>query len=133
MTLESYKGLSEQKILRLRGIAQAALEGALDRDRLLLLPRDDALTQLRSLPGIGPFFSEGILHRGAGLVDEITSDDLTQYAVQKAYQLSEPPDDKRMQSIAQGWRPYRMWAAVLLHVWLRREIGLPAKRTFKRK
>jgi DNA-3-methyladenine glycosylase II len=133
LTLASYKGLSEQKIDRLHGIARAAVEGLLDRERLRAMPREDALTQLRSLPGIGPFFAEGILHRGAGLVDEITSDDLTQYAIQKAYQLSELPEHERLNAITQVWRPYRMWAAVLLHVWLRREVGLPPKRTFKRK
>ena len=133
LRLNVYKGLSEQKIERLHGIARAALEGLLDRDRLRLLPISVALTQLQSIPGIGPFFAQGILYRGAGVVDDITSDDLTQYAVQKAYQLDEPPNDDQLQAIARAWQPYRMWATVLLHIWLRREVGLPSRRTYSRK
>jgi DNA-3-methyladenine glycosylase II len=130
LTLDSFKGLSPQKIERLHGIAQAALDGLLDRAALRLLPLEEALARLQTLPGVGPFFAEGILYRGAGVVDELTNDDLTQFAVQRAYHLSEPPDAERLQSIAQAWKPYRMWAEVLLHVWLRREVGLPPRRTF---
>ncbi len=71
------------------------------------------------------------MHRGAGVVDELTNDDLTQYAVQKAYGLPQLPDPEQMLEITTAWKPYRMWAEVLLHVWLRREVGLPPKRTFK--
>ena len=131
LSLSSFKSLSTQKIDRLHGIARAALDGLLDRDMLRSLPIEDALTRLKTLPGIGPFFAEGILHRGAGVVDELTNDDLTQYAVQKAYGLPQPPDPAQMLEITAAWKPYRMWAEVLLHVWLRREVGLPPKRSFK--
>jgi len=94
------------------------------------MPITNALEQLKSLAGVGPFFAEGILFRGAGVVDEITNDDLTPYAVQKAYQLAALPNRKELLTIAESWKPYRMWATVLLHVWLRREVGLPSKRTF---
>jgi 3-methyladenine DNA glycosylase/8-oxoguanine DNA glycosylase len=67
----------------------------------------------------------GILLRGAGLVDEVTDDDVTKEAVQLAYKLSERPDQNEVLQIAEAWRPYRMWAIVLLHVWLRREMGGP--------
>jgi 3-methyladenine DNA glycosylase/8-oxoguanine DNA glycosylase len=133
LKLTTYKGLSEQKIERLHGVALAALDGLLDRNKLRLLPIETALTQLQSIPGVGPFFAQGILHRGAGVVDEVTSDDLTQYAVQKAYQLNELPDHEQLQAISQAWRPYRMWATVLLHVWLRREVGLPPRRAYTKK
>ena len=68
---------------------------------------------------IGPFFAQGILMRGAGLVDAITDDDLTPRAIQLLYGLTDPPDRAAVQQRAEVWRPYRMWAAVLLNVWVR--------------
>jgi len=130
LTLTSYRGLSGLKIERLHGVAEAALNGELDRGRLLSQPVDQALARLKSISGIGPFFAQGILHRGAGIVDEVTNDDLTQYAVKVAYQLDKLPNHKQVLEIADLWKPFRMWATVLLHVWLRREVGLPKKRTF---
>ncbi len=133
LDLAAYQGLSAQKIERLHGVALAALDGLLDREGLRSLPVETALSKLETIAGIGPFFSQGILHRGAGLVDEITHDDLTYYAIQNAYHLDAAPDRAKVEAISQGWRPFRMWAAVLLHIWVRREIGLPGKRTFSKR
>jgi DNA-3-methyladenine glycosylase II len=127
LAFPAHKGLSGEKAERLRGIARAALEGVLDRGSLRSLPVADAITRLESLPGIGPFFAQGILYRGAGLTDEVTRDDMTEYAVKTAYKLEQSPDHARVLEIARPWRPFRMWAAVLLHVWIRREIGLPGR------
>lgn len=128
LALTSFKGLTAQKVERLQGIAQSALEGLLDRDRLRSLSVGEALRELEGLAGIGPFFAQGILHRGAGLVDDVTRDDLSDYAIQKAYQLRKPPDQAQIDLLSEPWRPFRMWVAVLLHIWVRREIGMPAGR-----
>lgn len=123
--LTSFKGVNAEKIQRLHGIAQAALDGLLDRAYLRSLPVEQALAKLRSLHGIGDFFAQGIALRGAGFVDEITDDDVTKEAVQLAYNLPQRPNQSVVLQIAEVWRPYRMWAIVLLHVWLRREMGGP--------
>jgi len=123
--LASFKGVSAEKMQRLHAIAQAALDGLLERAYLRSLPTEQALEKLRSLQGIGEFFAQGILMRGAGLVDEVTDDEVTKEAVQLAYKLPEPPDQNAVLHIAEAWHPYRMWALVLLHVWLRREQGGP--------
>jgi len=128
LTLERYEGLNAQKIERLHSIAKSALDGLLERALLRSLPIKDALSKLETLPGVGPFFAQGILHRGAGLVDDITRDDLTDYAIQKAYQLHRAPDQKTVDLISEPWQPYRMWATILLHIWVRREIGIPPGR-----
>jgi len=44
------------------------------------------------------------------------------------YELSAPPSQAEVLAIAENWKPYRMWTEVLLHVWLRREVGLPRRR-----
>jgi DNA-3-methyladenine glycosylase II len=125
LELSNFKGVNDVKIQRLHGIAQAALDGILDRTYLRSLLVAQALEKLRELDGIGEFFAQGILLRGAGFVDEVTDDDVTKEAVQLAYKLEQRPDQKTVLNIAEIWRPYRMWATVLLHIWLRREAGGP--------
>jgi DNA-3-methyladenine glycosylase II len=119
LRLETFPGIAPLKIERLHHVARAALEGSLDRARLRSLPETDALTQLRTLPGIGEFFAQGILMRGAGLVDAVTDDDLTPRAIQLLYGLADRPDRAALLKRAEAWRPYRMWAIVLLNVWVR--------------
>jgi len=119
LRIESFAGVAPAKIERLHHVARAALEGTLDRARLRSLHETDALTQLRTLPGIGEFFAQGILMRGAGLVDAVTDDDLTPRAIQLLYRLDERPNRTAVHQRAEAWRPYRMWALVLLNVWLR--------------
>jgi len=119
LRLESFPSVAPAKIERLHHVARAALEGTLDRARLRSLPEAEALTQLRTLPGIGEFFAQGILMRGAGLVDAVTDDDITPRAIQLLYGLRERPDRAAVLKRAEAWRPYRMWALVLLNVWLR--------------
>jgi DNA-3-methyladenine glycosylase II len=125
--LPAWTGISPEKIERLHRVAQAALEGWLDRVHLRSLSIEEARERLKTLRGVGPFFADGILHRGAGVVDDVPNDDLTPYAVQAAYKLSKLPGREELLKIAESWRPFRMWTTVLLHVWLRREIGMPAR------
>jgi DNA-3-methyladenine glycosylase II len=125
--LASFAGLPEEKVGRLRGVARAAADGRLDRARLRAMPAAEALAELQQLRGVGPFASQGILHRGAGLVDEVTDDDVTREAVQLAYGLPRRPAQDEVLALAEAWRPFRMWATVLLHVALRREHGGPTR------
>jgi DNA-3-methyladenine glycosylase II len=122
-----------EKMERLHGIAEAAMAGRLDRERLRNMPYADALAELRTLRGVGPFIAQGILIRGASLVDEISDDEVTSQAVQYAYQLPQAPDRAAIVRIAESWRPYRAWAMVLLHMWLRREGGPAFKRPGRRR
>jgi len=119
LRLDSFPSVAPAKIERLHHVARAALEGTLDRARLRSLPEAEALTQLRTLPGIGEFFAQGILMRGAGLVDAVTDDDITPRAIELLYGLRERPDRAEVIKRAEAWRPYRMWAVVLMNVWLR--------------
>ena len=61
--------LGDEKLRRLHGIARAALDGRLDRERLLAAGREEALTQLLELRGIGPFWAEGVFVRAVGPTD----------------------------------------------------------------
>jgi DNA-3-methyladenine glycosylase II len=91
------------------------------------MPEAEALAALRQITGIGPFFAQGILMRGAGLVDAITDDEVSRRAIQRAYELPAPPTPANVTEITDAWRPFRMWALVLLHVWFRSEAGGPLR------
>ena len=123
LELDRFGPIFGEKMERLHGIAEAALAGRLDRQRLRAMPAADALADLRSLRGVGAFIAQGILIRGAGLADEVSDDEVTSQAVQYAYGLASAPDRATIVKLAEPWRPYRAWAMVLLHMWLRREDG----------
>jgi DNA-3-methyladenine glycosylase II len=128
--LTTVQGLSDTKVQRVRQLAEAALDGRLDTARLRALPEEQALAELGALPGVGPWTASGILLRGCGVADALPmGDDISRTAVQWAYGLPELPDDAAWRSIAEGWRPYRMWATVLLHMaWRRDQPGTPSYR-----
>ncbi|MEO7118944.1 MAG: DNA-3-methyladenine glycosylase 2 family protein [Candidatus Limnocylindrales bacterium] len=120
--IESVQGISEVKVQRLRALAEAALDGRLDTETLRSMPEANALAALRELPGIGEWTAQAVLFRGCGVADAIpATDEISRNAVQWAYELREPPDDASWARISDGWRPYRMWASVLLHLAWRRD------------
>ena len=123
LEIAAVRGLPDEKLARLHGIARAALDGVLDRKHLRALPVPTALSELSTLRGVGPFSSQGILYRGAGVSDEVTDDAVSKQAVQRLYNLDHLPDQSEVLRHAEPWRPFRMWALVLLHVWIRRESG----------
>ena len=127
LRFDALPGVPAAKIDRLHGVAQAALDGVLDRERLRAMPEAEALAALRQIAGIGPFFAQGILTRGAGLVDAVTDDEVSKQALQRAYGLTAPPTAMNVTEITDRWRPFRMWALVLMHVWFRSEAGGPLR------
>jgi DNA-3-methyladenine glycosylase II len=95
------------------GLAEAALDGALDAAHLRSLDGEEATAELRRLDGIGPFSAALIAARGAGHPDLFTT--------------SEPRLARRMDeaygtgssvaaatAIADRWRPFRSWSSFLL-------------------
>jgi DNA-3-methyladenine glycosylase II len=124
LELERVKGLSDEKVRRLHALARAALDGRLDTERLRALPAEEALAELRTLPGVGPFTADSVLYRGCGVVDGLpASDDLTREVVGDLYGQADV-SRATLEARADGWRPYRMWAVVLLRVgWTRRQPG----------
>ena len=124
LELQEHRGLPARKLEWLHGLARAALDGRLDTERLRSLDPDAAIAELRSLPGVGPFTADGILYRGCGVADGIPgADELGKGVISDLYGIESvtPADVAR---ISDAWRPYRMWAVVLLRVaWGRRQPG----------
>jgi DNA-3-methyladenine glycosylase II len=114
-TLPPTRGLTELKVDQLRGLGRAAADGRLDADLLRGMPRPEALAHLRTLPGVGPFSAELILLRGAGDPDAFPAYEKRLHrAMAAAYGLGAEPDLATLTAVANRWRPYRTWVALLL-------------------
>ncbi|MEU6173190.1 DNA-3-methyladenine glycosylase 2 family protein [Streptantibioticus parmotrematis] len=117
--LDRVEGLTGTKVERLHVIAEAALDGRLDAAALRAQPAEFALTDLRELPGIGPFSAELVLIRGAGHPDVFpAAEPRIHRAMAAEYRLDADTaaDPARLARIADAWRPYRSWVGSLLRV-----------------
>jgi DNA-3-methyladenine glycosylase II len=126
--LEGFESLEGLRLERLRAIAQAALDGKLDAERLRAMDPDEAMTELQELPGIGPFYAMLIVVRAAGVSDALaTEEPIVRAYAGHFYGGGEPLNGEGLAGIAENWRPYRTWATVLLRYAGDKE-GLPRPR-----
>jgi DNA-3-methyladenine glycosylase II len=122
--LEEFRGLSGRKPEWLRSLARAALDGQLDTARLRAMPHEDAMADLKKLPGIGDFSAGLTLLRGAGDPDAVPGQEpRLARAVALAYELPGPATPEQILQISENWRPYRTWVTLLLRTQLEYETG----------
>lgn len=119
--LTAIPGVAQDKVAKLHAIADAAMQGRLDRARLRVQPAGEAIAEMRTLPGVGPFFATGIVLRGAGRTDAVPVEAITRAGIGRLYGLATEPDDAEVERITVAWAPYRMWCSVLVHAWERGE------------
>jgi DNA-3-methyladenine glycosylase II len=117
--LDTFPGLAAPKPEWLRSVALAALDGQLDAARLRAMPPEEALADLKKLPGIGDFSAGLTLLRGAGFPDAVPSGEpRLARAVELAYGLPGPATPEQILAISENWRPYRTWVTLLLRTML---------------
>jgi DNA-3-methyladenine glycosylase II len=122
--MDGFPGLFGRKAEYLRALARAAREGKLEAPYLRSLPADEALAELKELPGIGDFSAELVLVRGAGAPDRLPAHEpRLGRAVAMAYGMKESPTAEELYEISQGWRPYRSWVGLHLRTMLEDETG----------
>src|SRR5450755_1387060 len=122
--LDTFPGLAGRKPEWLRSLAQAALDGQLDAARLRAMPHEEAMADLKKLPGIGDFSAGLTLLRGAGDPDAVPSQEpRLARAVALAYDLPGPATPEQILQISENWRPYRTWVTLLLRTQLEYETG----------
>jgi DNA-3-methyladenine glycosylase II len=109
---------------RLHGVARAAQEGRLDAGCLLALGPEEAMVRLREIPGIGPFYSALIVIRSTGFADVLpVGEPKLLTLVEQLYDLRGPVSDEEFRALAEAWKPFRTWAAVLIRAAAPRVLG----------
>jgi DNA-3-methyladenine glycosylase II len=116
--LDAFPGLDSTRLERLQAVARAALEGQLEPELLVAMEPAQALEQLRRLPGIGPTYATLILLRATGVTDVLTLSEprLPSYVAHLYQTRPVPATAEQIAALAEGWRPFRSWAAVLIRV-----------------
>ncbi len=108
-------GLSRAKAGCAKELAGAISDGSLDLDGLKRLDDDGVLEQLTRIKGIGRWTAEIYLMFALGRPDIWPSGDLAlAVAAERLLGLAERPDPKKLEVIAEAWRPWRTSAAVML-------------------
>jgi DNA-3-methyladenine glycosylase II len=122
----SLPSVAPNRVTWLHAVARAALDGALEPGLLASMEPATALAHLQQLPGIGPSYATLILLRATGVTNVLTFGEprLPGYVAHFYGTGSGPVSPARLEQIAEGWRPYRTWAAVLVRVAGDR-LGLP--------
>jgi DNA-3-methyladenine glycosylase II len=122
--LDTFPGLAGRKPEWLRSVARAALDGQLDAARLRAMPPEEAMADLKKLPGIGDFSAGLTLLRGAGSPDAVPgAEPRLARAVALAYGLPGPATPEQVRAVSENWRPYRTWVTLLLRTQLEYETG----------
>jgi DNA-3-methyladenine glycosylase II len=113
LAVEAVPGLPADRIPRLHAVAEAARQGRLSTERLHTLPPEEATTELRQLPGIGPFYASLVVLRALGHADVLPSEEAhARAAVEQLYGRG-PLSADELEQLAQGWRPFRTWVMVM--------------------
>jgi DNA-3-methyladenine glycosylase II len=123
--LEKFPGLFGRKVEYLNALGRAALSGGVDTETLRAMPREESLTSLKKLPGIGEFGSQLVRLRALSAVDELpTQEPRLMSALRTAYGLTHDPDLTVLERLAEKWSPYRMWVCVSLRRTLESGAGM---------
>jgi DNA-3-methyladenine glycosylase II len=108
-------GLSRPKIAYLRDLAERVEDGDLDLDRLNELPDAEVAAQLIAVKGLGQWTVDMFLMFHLGRPDVLPVGDLgIRRAVERLYELTELPDAREVERIAEPWRPHRTLACLYL-------------------
>ena len=114
--LDVIEGLPAVKVERLRGVADAALDGRLDAQRLRDLGMDEAQRLLQTIPGIGAFWSSAIYLRSLGIADVFPDEPVSIAALGHLHGLGDTLSAAQLAELTEPLRPWRMWVCYLLRV-----------------
>lgn len=112
-----FPGIEPVRMVRLHGVARAALDGQLEAAAIRSMPQDEAMTSLQRINGLGSFYAMLVYLRSAGVRDGLSIGEprLAGY-LRHYYGLPAAPDSVAIQRLAEPWRPFRTWASVLFRV-----------------
>jgi DNA-3-methyladenine glycosylase II len=100
-------GLSRQKANYIQSLSQHVVDGDIDLATINKLDDEAIIESLIQVKGIGRWTAQMFLIFSLARLDVLPVDDLgVKTAVKNVYGLSELPNKKEMESIAEPWRPY---------------------------
>jgi DNA-3-methyladenine glycosylase II len=103
--VDALQGLPMDRITRLHAIAHATREGRLSVERLTAMASEDAMKDLQTLPGIGPFYSALIVIRACGNADVLSvQEGMSRSAAVNLYGLDPDLSDPEYEAFADGAR-----------------------------
>lgn len=109
-------GLTRGKMTAMRGLAAAIQNGSLNLGALPTLPARDALSQLTSVKGIGPWTGQIYLLFSVGHLDVFPAGDVALQSMLRGFlNLEERPKAKEAAELAAQWAPLRGAAARALY------------------
>ncbi|MBW4594968.1 MAG: DNA-3-methyladenine glycosylase 2 family protein [Brasilonema angustatum HA4187-MV1] len=113
-------GLSRQKTVYTRALANAIVNGELDLAKLETMDETIIRTELKRIKGIGDWTVDIYLLMALQRPDVFPKGDLAlAIALQKLKKLSVRPTPEQLETIADNWRPWRAIAArILWHYYL---------------
>lgn len=105
-------GLSGAKARYLQALAQHVEDGQLQIEKLESLPEEEITREVVAVKGLGPWSADMFLMFHLKKPDILPVGDLgIREAIKRLYSLEERPDAKKMEEIAEPWRPYRTLAS----------------------
>jgi len=108
-------GLSKQKTIYIKGMAEAIVNGSFDPDALAKLDDKSAIQAITALKGYGPWSAEIYCMFSLQRPDIFPSGDLALLvALQKLKGLDEKPTPKAASEIIQHWSPWRSIGSLFL-------------------
>ncbi|HET8943663.1 MAG TPA: DNA-3-methyladenine glycosylase 2 family protein [Dehalococcoidia bacterium] len=117
-------GLSRQKLVYLRDLAERFAVGDLTEDDFHHLDDEDVITKASSVKGIGRWTAEMLLIFTLDRPDVLPVDDLgVRRGMQISYGLEDLPKPDEMRRIAEPWQPYR--SAGTWYMWRSLGVELP--------
>jgi DNA-3-methyladenine glycosylase II len=116
--LDDFPGLNAQKIERLRGVARAAIDGALDVGHLHRIGPERAYDEVQRLKGLGPFYAGLVVVRASGFADAMlaTAEPKLLRHAGRLFGLDGPATLEQLAQRAEAWRPFRTWVTVLIRL-----------------
>jgi DNA-3-methyladenine glycosylase II len=116
--------LSRAKAATLLNLSQAISQGRLNLQAICELDSAEAIRQMISLPGIGPWTAQVYLMFSGGHADIFPAGDVAlQTSVAHAFELGERPSSSRLALMAEAWHPWRSVAARLFWAYYAVKLG----------
>jgi DNA-3-methyladenine glycosylase II len=122
-------GLSKQKIGYIRDLAEHALSGTVNFERLPEMSDEEIIVALTDIKGVGVWTAHMFLMFALRRPNILPVGDFgVRSAIQRAYRKRKLPTAKEIEKLAKNWHPYCSFAA--WYLW--RSLELPVEKTVVR-